>query len=54
VAPAAVYPASSSANAASVEQVLAGFSIVHLHASDWRNASGATPPVARDFHVYFA
>jgi hypothetical protein len=30
------------------------FSIAHLHASDWRNASGAMPPAARIFHAYFA
>ena len=52
--PAAAYPVSRSANAASVEQFLVRLSIAHLHASDWRNASGAMPPVARDFRVYFA
>ena len=52
--PAAAYPVSRSANAASVEQFLVRFFIAHLHASDWRNESGAIPPVARDFRVYFA
>jgi hypothetical protein len=28
--------------------------IAHLQASDWRNASDAMPPLARDFCVYFA
>lgn len=46
-APAAAHPVSRSANAACVDQFLGRFSIARLHASDWRNASGAISPVAR-------
>ena len=53
-APAAAHPVSRSVNAASVDQFLGRFSIARLHPSDWRNASGAISPVARDFRVYCA